>query len=102
LRRVRHDGAEDERVDEEQQERVDEGPEEAEHRPAVAGFEIARHQALDEPPVSEQAREITKHDNKLPDDSVAGRQILWSAILRSCHPAIQERTLARAPTWRRM
>ena len=36
----------DERINEEQQERVDEGPEEAEHRTAIPGFQLAGDQAL--------------------------------------------------------
>ena len=40
--------SEHERVDQEQQQRVDERPEEAEHRPPVARLQLARDQALDE------------------------------------------------------
>ena len=49
LRRMRagqHHG-EDERVDQQQQQRVDERPEEPEHRPAVARLQVARDEGLD-------------------------------------------------------
>ena len=57
----RHHEREDERVDEQQQQRVDEGPEEAEHRAAVARLQLARDQALDQPAVAEQLREVMEH-----------------------------------------
>jgi hypothetical protein len=37
---------EDERVDQQQQKRIDEGPEEAEHGTAISRFQLPRHQAL--------------------------------------------------------
>ena len=55
-----HDG-EDERVDQQQQQRVDERPEEAEHRAAVARLQLARDQALDEAAVAEQVGEVGEH-----------------------------------------
>ena len=52
---------EDERVDQQQQQRVDERPEEPEDRPAVARLQLARHQALDQAAVARQLREVMKH-----------------------------------------
>src|SRR5205085_1186376 len=46
--------AEDEGVDGEQQQRVGERPEEAEHRAAVAGLELARGQGGEEPAEAEE------------------------------------------------
>ena len=55
---VRQDDREDEGVDEEQQQRVDERPEEAEHRAAVARLELTHDQALDQPAIPKQVGEV--------------------------------------------
>ena len=55
------DVLEDERVDEQQQERVEERPEKAEDGAAIARFELARDQTLNEPAVADQLGEMTKH-----------------------------------------
>jgi hypothetical protein len=52
--RARHHHREDEGVNQQEQERVDERPEEAEGRPAVARFEFASHQTRDEGAVSKK------------------------------------------------
>ena len=48
-------------VGEEQQQRVDEAPEEAEDAAAVAGLELAADQALDEEAVAEEGPELGEH-----------------------------------------
>jgi hypothetical protein len=45
-------------IGEQQQQRVDEAPEEAEHAAAVAGLQLATHQALDQQPVAQQRRDL--------------------------------------------
>ena len=52
---------EDERVDEEQQERVDERPEEAQHGSAVARLQVAHDHGLDQRAVVEQCGEVFEH-----------------------------------------
>jgi hypothetical protein len=56
-----HHVAEDEGVDEQEQQRIEEGPEEPENRPPVACLQLPRDQALDQAAVAAQAREITEH-----------------------------------------
>ena len=58
---VRQDHGEDERVGEEDQQRVDEAPEEAEHAAAVAGLELAGDEALDEGPVADERADRRDH-----------------------------------------
>ena len=53
-RAVRQHGGEDDRVRQEEEQRVDEAPEEAEDAAAVAGLELARDEALDEGPVADE------------------------------------------------
>ena len=60
VRAGQHHG-EDERVDQEQQQRVDERPEEPEHRPAIAGLQLADDEALDEAAVLEEVGEVVEH-----------------------------------------
>ena len=57
---VRDDRREDERVDCEQQQRVDEGPEEAENRAPVTRLELACDQTQDQAAISEELGEIGK------------------------------------------
>ena len=57
----RHDHGEHERVHQQQQQRVEERPEEAEDRAAVARLEVARHERLDEAPVLQQGAEVVEH-----------------------------------------
>ena len=56
-----HHVAEDEGVDQQQQQRIDEGPEEAEERSPISCFELPRHQALNQSAVADQRGEITEH-----------------------------------------
>ena len=63
--RAHQDLREHERIDQEQQERVEERPEEAENRTAVAGLQITDHERLDQPAVSKQRCEISKRDHRL-------------------------------------
>src|SRR5204862_99865 len=48
----RENHREDERVHQQEQQRIEERPEEAENRAAIARLELSRHQALDEPSIS--------------------------------------------------
>src|SRR5207248_11062182 len=61
---VRNDRREDERVDEEQQQRVDERPEKSENRPAIAGLQLARDEARNEPAVAQQVGEVGKQNDR--------------------------------------
>ena len=63
--RADQDLREHERVDQQQQQRIEEGPEETENRTAVAGLQIADDERLDEPAVSKQRCEISKRDHRL-------------------------------------
>ena len=72
---------EDERVDEQQQQRVDERPEEAQHRAAVTRLQVARDQRLDERTILEQGPQILEHqgvvlNRGMPQSSVLGPQSL--------------------------
>ena len=70
--KARHHDGEDERVDRQQQQRVDERPEEAENRAAVARLELARDQALDQPAIAKEIGEVGK---QLRADSSASRHL---------------------------
>ena len=72
LQRRHHDG-EDERVDQQEQERVDEGPEETERRPTVARFQLARDQALDQAAIAE--RGCARLERNYETDSSASRHL---------------------------
>ena len=58
--RTRHHGGEDERVDRQQQEWVDERPQQAERRAAVARLQLARDETLDEGAMPEQLPEAVQ------------------------------------------
>ena len=72
---VRNDLREDERVDQQQQQRVDEGPEEAEHGAAIARLQVARHEAPDQPAVSNREVGIEDCAEQLRADSSATRDL---------------------------
>src|SRR4051812_45019892 len=52
---------EHERVDQQQGERVDERPEDPEHRTAIPGLQLPRDEALDQPAIARQLREVMEH-----------------------------------------
>src|SRR5262249_31489460 len=57
---VRNDRREHERVDQQEQQRVDERPEKPEDRTAIAGLQLARDEARDEPAIAQQVGEVGK------------------------------------------
>src|SRR6187431_1377599 len=61
----RHHLREYEGVDQQEHQRIEEGPEETENRTAVAGFQITDDEGLDQPAVSKQRCEISKRDHRL-------------------------------------
>ncbi len=56
-----HDVFEDERIDQQQKERIDEGPEEAEDGAAVAGLELTGNEAVNQGAIAPQAHQVTEH-----------------------------------------
>src|SRR4051812_7263685 len=83
-----HDGKH-EGVDQQEQERVDERPQEPERRAAIARLQLACDEALNEPAVAKQVAEVGKHDVRVRRSAArdGGRY---------------DRILARVATWSRI
>ena len=58
----RHHVREDERVDQQQQQRIDEGPEKAENRAPITGLQLSGDETLDERRDSAEVEEVIEHD----------------------------------------
>src|SRR6476659_9306553 len=80
---ARHHLREYEGVDQQQQEWIEERPEEAEDRTAVAGFQITDDQCLNQPAVSKQRCEISKHISGFPPGAAAACAAWRRARVRS-------------------
>src|SRR6476659_5272948 len=80
---ARHHLREYEGVDQQQQEWIEEGPEKAEDRTAVAGFQITDDQRLDQPAISKQRCEISKHLSGFPPGAVAACAAWRAARVRN-------------------
>ena len=68
-----HHVGEHERVDQQQQQRVDERPEKAENRASVPGLQFSGDQALDEPAIARKLTQVIEHE----DTSKPWRAAAW-------------------------